>query len=115
MNKQLIKFIREARKRGFDDLNIKTPLLKHGWPIEEVEKAFAFLNKSKDKPKFKNRVEIWLDNKLLNIISKRAEKNMMNLHEQIEDILRRSCLNLKKSKKQEKIDDLFLTFFSRRK
>ncbi len=46
-NKGVVEFIREARKRGFDDYEIKEPLLKQGWPIEEVEKSFAYL-----KPKF---------------------------------------------------------------
>jgi molybdenum cofactor biosynthesis enzyme MoaA len=115
MNSQLLKFIKEARKRGFDDFEIREPLLKKGWNLEEIEKIFAYLEKRKVPLKFKNRVCIWLDNQLLNLILKRAKKNMMNAHEQIEDILRRSCLNLKITKKEEKIDDLFLSFFSRKR
>ena len=35
-NKQLLKFIKQARERGFDDYQIKEPLLKRGWPADEV-------------------------------------------------------------------------------
>lgn len=115
MNKKLLNFIKEARKRGFDDFEIKDPLIKKGWPINEVNQAFARLNLKKVPLKFKNRVCIWLDNALLELVSKRAKKNMLNVHEQIEDILRRSCLNLKKQQKEDKIDDLFLSFFSRKR
>ena len=112
--KELASFIKEARKRGFDDWEIRAPLLKKGWPLKEIEKAFASLSE-KTHLKFKNRVCIWLNNDLLKLIEKRANKNLLNLHEQIEEILRRSCLNFKKTKKGEKIDDLFITFFSRKK
>jgi hypothetical protein len=115
INKKLTDFIREARKRGFDDFEIREPLLKKGWPLEEIDLVFSHLNKKKTKLKFKNRVCIWLDNELLKLIEKRADKNLLNVHEQIEDILRRSCLNLKENKKEDKIDDLFLAFFSRKK
>ena len=39
-NTKLVSFIKEARKRGFDDFQIREPLLKKGWPSEEIEKAF---------------------------------------------------------------------------
>jgi len=113
--KELLDFIKEARKRGFDDYEIKAPLLKKGWSLEEIEKVFASLETKKTPLKFKNRVCIWLDNELLKLIEKRAKKNFLNVHEQIEEILRRSCLNLKKSKKEEKLDDLFISFFSRKR
>jgi len=65
---------------------------------------------------FKNKVTIYLNNDLLALISKRAKRNMLTLPEQIEDILRRSCLLLKpKSIKEEKLDDLLVGLFSRRK
>lgn len=86
-DKKLIKFIKEARKRGFDDFQIKEPLLKKGWPLEEIEKAFAFL---KPKYKYKNKISIFLDSDILKRINKRAKRNMFTLSEQIEDILRRS-------------------------
>jgi hypothetical protein len=111
--KALIKFIKEARKRGFDDFEIREPLLKKGWPIEEVEKAFVSL-----KPcyKFKNKLSIFVDNEVLRIIEKRAKKNMFTVSEQIEDILRRSCVSGKRtSKDTEKLDDILVTLFSRKK
>ena len=117
-NPNLIKFIKEARKRGFDDYNIREPLLKQGWPINEVESAFLALHpKKRVHFEFKNRVEIYLDNNLLTLIGKRAKKNMLTLPEQIEDILRRSTLNQKNknSKHFEKIDDLLVSLFSRQK
>ena len=39
-NKELIRFIKEARRRGFDDYEIRVPLIKEGWNSEDVEKAF---------------------------------------------------------------------------
>ena len=112
-NPKLVKFIKEARKRGFDDFQIREPLLKHGWPFEEVEKAFASL---KPEYKYKNKVSIFLDSELLKRLEKRAGKNLFTLPEQIEDILRRSSLNMrKKTTQEEKVDDKFITYFSRRK
>jgi len=111
-NKELVNFIKEARKRGFDDWQIKEPLLKNNWPIEEIEEAFCEL---KPKYKFKNKVSLFLDSDLLKIIDKRAKKNMFTTSEQIEDILRRSCLRLSTTKKEEKLDDLLVSLFSRKK
>ena len=116
-NPNLVKFIREARKRGFDDYNIRTPLLKQGWPLAEIECAFNSLKrKQREHIKFKNKVVIYLDNDLLKMIEKRAKKNMLTLPEQIEDTLRRSCLSLKnKPIISGKIDDLLVSIFSRQK
>jgi len=116
-DKGLIKFIKEARKRGFDDYEIRTPLLKQGWPVFEVEMAFNSLKRAKrEHISFKNKVTIYINNELLYLIEKRAKKNMLTLPEQIEDILRRSTLSLKKGKLTgEKIDDLLVSLFSRRK
>lgn len=112
-NKELLKFIKEARKRGFDDYQIKDPLVKKGWPVSEIEKAFAEIN---PEIKFKNKLTIYLSNDVLKVIQKRADKNMLNLNEQIEDILRRSAINAKTIKKQEeKLDDMIVTLFSRRR
>ncbi len=108
-NPKLVKFIKEARKRGFDDFQIKEPLLKNGWPHAEVERAFSFIT---PRYKFKNKVCIFLDSNVLNILEKRAKKNMFNLHEQIEDILRRSSINAR-GRKKEKLDDLLVSIFSR--
>ncbi len=112
-NKGVVEFIREARKRGFDDYEIKEPLLKQGWPLEEIEKSFAYL-----KPKFeyKNKISIFLDSDILKAIEKRAKKNIFTIPEQIEDILRRSCINSKKiASRSEKIDDLLVSIFSRQR
>ena len=112
-NPQLISFIKEARARGFEDFDIRWPLLENGWPVEEVEKAFTFC---KQKMKGKNRIQIHLDDAVLRKLEKRAERNMLNLNEQIVDILRRSVLNLqKRTPVEEKVDDRFITFFSRKK
>lgn len=118
-NQGLINFIKEARKRGFDDYEIRAPLLKQGWSVLDVEEAFFSLKSTKKQAhiSFKNKVVIYLDNDLLKILEKRAKKNLLTLPEQIEDILRRSSLNIKakSSTKQDNIDDLLLKIFSRRK
>ena len=116
-NPNLIKFIKEARRRGFDDYSIRTPLLKQGWALAEVESASnALKRKARAHLSFKNKVVIYLDNDVLKMIDKRARKNMLTLPEQIEDILRRSCLSLKKKPLiSGKIDDLLVSIFSRQK
>ena len=112
-NPELISFIKLARKRGYDDFQIKEPLLKKGWPFEEIEKAFATI---KPKYKFKNKVCIDIDSDILKMLEKRAKKNIFTISEQIEDIIRRSCINLKKRKKDdEKLDDMLVRIFSRKK
>ena len=112
-DKDLINFIKEARKRGYTDSQIKMPLLKKGWPLNKVEAAFASLNV---KHQFKNRVCLFLDPEILGILEKRADKNLFTISEQIEDILRRSCVNqLKKKPTSPKINDLLVSIFSRRK
>jgi hypothetical protein len=111
-NSALLKFIQEARKRGFDDWQIREPLLKKGWPLEEVEEAFSSL---KPKFHFKNKVCVFLDSNMLKILEKRAKRNLFTLSEQVEDILRRSCLNVRPSQAKEKIDDMLVSLFSRRK
>ena len=114
-NQELVKFIKEARKRGFDDWQIREPLLKKGWPFEEIEKAFVFL-KPKSNYEYKNKLNVYLDSEILKKLEKRADKNMLTLHEQIEDILRRSCLSAgKQTFKEEKLDDKLVAIFSRRK
>ncbi len=111
-NKQLINFIKEARARGFDDFQIKEPLLKNNWPLNEIEKAFASL---KQPVKFKNKITIYLDSDILKMIDKRAKRNMFTISEQIEDILRRSAINARKIKREEeKLDDLLVSLFSRK-
>jgi hypothetical protein len=112
IDKNLIEFITEARKRGFSDYDIRTSLVNHNWPVDVVDSAFQSFAPAK---LAKNQVCIFLSSEVLAELEKRAKKNMMNLEEQIEDILRRSCANQKTSVKQEKIDDLLVSCFSRKK
>jgi chorismate mutase len=112
---KLKEFILEARTRGFDDVQIKEHLYKNNWPKSVIEKTFS---KISDNPKFKydNRINIYLDNELLKIIEKRAKKNFFTVPEQIQDILRRSCIMQKtQTTQEEKIDDLLVSIFSRKK
>ncbi|MFA6022742.1 MAG: hypothetical protein WC781_01500 [Candidatus Pacearchaeota archaeon] len=114
VNQDLIKFIKEARRRGFDDYQIREPLIKNNWPVSEVDSAFASLSSSSNQIA-KNKIELYLNPEVIKLIQKRANKNMFSISEQIEDILRRSCVNSKKIKNQEeKLDDMFITLFSRK-
>ncbi|MEK6873963.1 MAG: hypothetical protein AABW91_03885 [Nanoarchaeota archaeon] len=113
-NKNLVAFIKEARKRGYTDHAIRKPLLEKGWSIQEIENAFSHAT-AKIRIKSKNKITIYLDSDVLNVLEKRSNKNLLTLSEQIEDILRRSVLNTKKTKKiDDKIDDKFIAIFSRR-
>ena len=88
-------------------------MLKHGWPIDEIEQAFHSLKPSY---RFKNKISIFLDSDILKIIEKRAKKNMLTIPEQIEDILRRSCIRARTLKQEtEKLDDMFISLFSRKR
>jgi len=116
----LLDFIKEARRRGFDDFQIKEPLIKKGWPAEQVDEAFYLLREKAKKISnlgTKTKMELFLDNEVLKMLEKRAKKNLFSLNEQIEDILRRSCSTLRNNKTlvEEKLDDKFITIFSRRK
>lgn len=113
-DRRLVKFIKEARARGYDDYQLKEPLLRKGWTLQDVEEAFVSL---KPRPKFKNKITLFIDSDVLNAITKRANKNLFTVSEQIEDILRRSVLSSKNNKKMgsEKLDDLLVGIFSRRK
>lgn len=110
MNKILIKFIKQARKKGFSDHEIRQEMLKKNYPVQEIERAFLSLE---PKPKYKNQITLFLSNDIVNKLQKRAKKNLFTLSEQIEDILRRSCINKASSPKSEKIDDKLLLAFSR--
>ena len=112
-DKKLVKFIEEARRRGYGDSKIKEALLNHGWSIEEVEKAFVYLA---PKNKSGNEVILFLDDELIKGLDKRAKKNLFTISEQIEDILRRSVINQKnkKSPYDEKLDDTLVALFSRK-
>ncbi len=60
---------------------------------------------------------ISLDDNEIKILKKRAGKNLFSLKEQIEDIIRRSCVNYKGGKKYRtvKVDDKLVGIFSREK
>ena len=110
---KLIEFIKEARKRGFGDLDIKQALLNHRWNLKKVEEAFAFFA-----PKYerKNQVTLFLSTEIMDALEKRAKKNMFTVSEQIQDILRRSTVNQRKKKSiyDEKLDDALVAVFSRK-
>ncbi len=115
LNKDLVNFIVQARRRGYEDYQIRSPLIEQGWPQEEIENAFESLKRVLPKrTSAKNKIEIYLSNELLSKIEKRAKKNLLTLPEQIEDILRRSTLSLKKSSSDDKVDDAFLSYFTRK-
>ncbi len=49
------------------------------------------------------------------ILKKRAKKNLLNIREQVEDIIRRSCINSRKiTTISDKIDDKLVGIFSRK-
>lgn len=109
-NKILIKFVNEGRKKGFSDLLLREEMIKKKYPETEIKKAFI---ETQPKSIFKNQVSLFLSEDIIKILQKRAEKNMFTLSEQIEDILRRSCIRKKTIPKHEKIDDTLLSYFSR--
>lgn len=114
INKQLVDFIKEARRRGFGDGDIKKAILNHSWPLAETENAFNYLA---PRYKNKNQVTLFLSDELISTLDKRAKKNMLTLSELIEDILRRSTINQakKKSPYDAKLDDTLISIFSRKK
>lgn len=61
------------------------------------------------------KLTISLDDDEVKALSKRAKKNLLTLREQVEDIVRRSCVNSlgKKSNSVEKLDDALVGIFSR--
>ena len=113
---RITDFITNARKRGYSDKIIKEAFLNKGWSVEKVDSAFESLN-----PKFKskNQVCIFLSDDLLATLEKRGKKNLLTISEQIEDILRRSTISLKKKSSNaipnEKLDDSLISLFSRKR
>jgi predicted transport protein len=63
------------------------------------------------------KVTINLSDEELKILKKRAKKNLLSLREQIEDIVRRSCVNYKERTNYRaiKVDDKLVAVFSREK
>lgn len=111
-DKTILNFITEARKRGFSDMQIRKALEEKNWPGNLIEKSFEELQ---PKFKLKNQICIFLSNETLENLEKRSKKNMLTVSEQIEDIIRRSCISRKSAVQQGKVDDLLLACFSRGK
>ena len=63
------------------------------------------------------RVTILLDETEVKLLKKRAKGNLFTLKEQIEDIVRRSCVSFSKKTgtKTIKVDDKLVGIFSRKK
>jgi len=63
------------------------------------------------------KLTIYLDNDEQKILEKRAKRNLMTLKEQVEDIIRRSCVSSKNrtTKRPLKADDRLIEIFSRQK
>jgi hypothetical protein len=108
--KILKDFISKARERGFSDSIIKNALEEKGWPYKKIEEGFLA---TQPKLKYKNQVCLFLSNDIINVLEKRSRKNMFTLSEQIQDILRRSCMKKSTSLKTDNIDDLLIKCFSR--
>jgi hypothetical protein len=120
VDKKLVEFITEARKRGYTDSEIRKPLIERDWTDVEIDIALRESYKVKpvrEKKSGKEKIEIYLSKDTYELIRKRAKKNLLSVPEQIEDIVRRSCINakLKPINANEKIDDLLVGIFSRKK
>ena len=60
------------------------------------------------------KITITLDDVEVKILNKRAKKNILSLKEQVEDIIRRSCIRSSKGTyKPFKCDDALVGIFSR--
>lgn len=60
------------------------------------------------------KLTISLDKEEVKILKRRAKKNILTLKEQVEDIIRRSCINTSKGTyKPIKVDDRLVHIFSR--
>ena len=126
-NPDLIKYILECRARGFEDWQIRSTLDYHGWKEEDIEAGFEALKKEEEKKLkkkekrnnkiiyvYKNTITIHLSEDIYNAVAKRAKRNMLSVEEQVEDIVRRSCVSLKKKEIVDNVDDIFLKLFSRK-
>ena len=59
-------------------------------------------------------ITISVGEKELNVLKKRAKKNLFTIKEQVEDIIRRSCINaMKKKSSNDKVDDRLVGIFSK--
>ncbi len=63
------------------------------------------------------KITITLDDEEIEVLEKRAKKNIFSLTEQVEDIIRRSCVNSSKKTTVPKVncDDKLVGIFSRQK
>lgn len=59
------------------------------------------------------KITINIDEDIKKILQRRAKKNLFTLREQIEDILRRSCVRSGKGYRKFKVDDKLVAVFSR--
>ena len=60
------------------------------------------------------KLTINLDEDEVKILKRRGKKNLLELKEQVEDIIRRSCMNSKnKTSPSDKCDDSLVGIFSR--
>ena len=64
-----------------------------------------------------SKITIDIDEKVKKILSKRAKRNLLNLREQIEEILRSSAVRTKNKPgyRSIKVDDKLVAMFSREK
>jgi hypothetical protein len=110
-NPDLVRFILEAKRRGFSDARIREALMSNYWPVHEINLGFEAIKPSHH---FKQSITIWLDKLVIDALEKRARRNMLTLPEQIEDIVRRSIANQKPTVNKEKLDDMLVGLFSRK-
>ena len=63
------------------------------------------------------KLTISLDKDEVKVLTKRAKKNLLSLKEQVENIIRRSCVSAMKktSSRKVKVDDRLVAVFSRQK
>ena len=61
------------------------------------------------------KITIEFDDKVIRKLKKRAEKNLLSIREQIEDIVRRSTVNFGSAIRRIKIDDRLVGIFSRQR
>jgi len=62
------------------------------------------------------RLTILIDSQEEKLLKSRAKKNLLTIQEQVEDIVRRSCVNSKKKTPvEDRCDDSLVRVFSRKK
>ena len=63
------------------------------------------------------KITITIDDNEKKILNKRAKANLLSLREQVEDIIRRSCISYKKKAGYHtvKVDDKLVAIFSRQR